>query len=105
MDVKLEIDFRARFYQAARAFRKYITFLTDGIFIQEDTLFAYGEGAVCRVEFAAIDASIDRKSTRLNSSHLGISYAVLCLKKKTNLHPGPRVDPADRSRTIRRRLL
>src|SRR5436853_1646594 len=27
----------------------------------------------------------DRKSTRLNSSHLGISYAVFCLKKK-NLH-------------------
>src|SRR5205814_9938204 len=26
----------------------------------------------------------DRKSTRLNSSHLGISYAVFCLKKKTN---------------------
>src|SRR5262245_63907800 len=26
--------------------------------------------------------SIDRKSTRLNSSHLGISYAVFCLKKK-----------------------
>src|SRR5258705_3136892 len=29
----------------------------------------------------------DRKSTRLNSSHLGISYAVFCLKKKKgNLH-------------------
>src|SRR5205814_3863473 len=27
-------------------------------------------------------ASADRKSTRLNSSHLGISYAVFCLKKK-----------------------
>src|SRR5258705_6715603 len=27
----------------------------------------------------------DRKSTRLNSSHLGISYAVFCLKKKRNL--------------------
>src|SRR5947199_6916450 len=27
-------------------------------------------------------ASSDRKSTRLNSSHLGISYAVFCLKKK-----------------------
>src|SRR5690625_6841514 len=26
--------------------------------------------------------SRDRKSTRLNSSHVGISYAVLCLKKK-----------------------
>src|SRR5438045_2201647 len=31
---------------------------------------------------------IDRKSTRLNSSHLGISYAVFCLKKKikNNIH-------------------
>src|SRR5947199_1365639 len=28
---------------------------------------------------------IDRKSTRLNSSHLGISYAVFCLKKKKTL--------------------
>src|SRR5438045_6459539 len=27
-------------------------------------------------------ALADRKSTRLNSSHLGISYAVFCLKKK-----------------------
>src|SRR5262245_42168370 len=27
----------------------------------------------------------DRKSTRLNSSHLGISYAVFCLKKKIQL--------------------
>src|SRR5436853_4936921 len=31
--------------------------------------------------------AIDRKSTRLNSSHLGISYAVFCLKKKKNEHP------------------
>src|SRR2546426_2357148 len=29
-------------------------------------------------------AGIDRKSTRLNSSHLVISYAVFCLKKKKN---------------------
>src|SRR3712207_7706665 len=28
---------------------------------------------------------IDRKSTRLNSSHANISYAVFCLKKKRNL--------------------
>src|SRR5256885_13265425 len=28
------------------------------------------------------DPAIDRKSTRLNSSHLVISYAVFCLKKK-----------------------
>src|SRR5204863_1168397 len=29
------------------------------------------------------EATIDRKSTRLNSSHVEISYAVFCLKKKT----------------------
>src|SRR5256885_13158395 len=33
---------------------------------------------------AARDARKDRKSTRLNSSHLVISYAVFCLKKKTS---------------------
>src|SRR6266487_2711280 len=35
--------------------------------------------------------SRDRKSTRLNSSHPSISYAVFCLKKKTrDLHQGDR---------------
>src|SRR6202165_6118192 len=43
-------------------------------------------------------ACIDRKSTRLNSSHPTISYAVFCLKKKHNLfiatetHQGSLVD-------------
>src|SRR5262245_62795831 len=32
--------------------------------------------------FMAISQVPDRKSTRLNSSHLGISYAVFCLKKE-----------------------
>src|ERR1039458_3229766 len=36
--------------------------------------------------------SVDRKSTRLNSSHLGISYAVFCLKKKKES-----IDGAERS--------
>src|SRR4051812_49571381 len=31
---------------------------------------------------AAVDEERDRKSTRLNSSHMSISYAVFCLKKK-----------------------
>src|SRR5260221_9050116 len=31
---------------------------------------------------------IDRKSTRLNSSHTVISYAVFCLKKKQSVHRG-----------------
>src|SRR5256886_9283634 len=35
----------------------------------------------------AHDCYLDRKSTRLNSSHSQISYAVFCLKKKKNKHP------------------
>src|SRR3712207_7376249 len=31
----------------------------------------------------ALNMTVDRKSTRLNSSHANISYAVFCLKKKT----------------------
>src|SRR5207302_4979996 len=31
-----------------------------------------------------LTSMLDRKSTRLNSSHVKISYAVFCLKKKTN---------------------
>src|SRR5438067_12569382 len=36
-----------------------------------------------KLAYAALQkASLDRKSTRLNSSHVSISYAVFCLKKK-----------------------
>src|SRR5690242_21030582 len=37
------------------------------------------------VDFDKIKDAIDRKSTRLNSSHMSISYAVFCLKKKNDL--------------------
>src|SRR2546422_3453506 len=44
---------------------------------------ARGHGVVeDRVPAARADIEIDRKSTRLNSSHGYISYAVFCLKKK-----------------------
>src|SRR5439155_1644727 len=33
---------------------------------------------------AMLESNGDRKSTRLNSSHVAISYAVFCLKKKNN---------------------
>src|SRR5690625_6960034 len=36
------------------------------------------------VKFKPLSPSGDRKSTRLNSSHVAISYAVFCLKKKTS---------------------
>src|SRR5690625_6602224 len=37
-------------------------------------------------DFCAVESPVygDRKSTRLNSSHVAISYAVFCLKKKKN---------------------
>src|SRR3712207_8422836 len=34
---------------------------------------------------ASLPLTSDRKSTRLNSSHANISYAVFCLKKKINI--------------------
>src|SRR5256712_3543239 len=42
---------------------------------------------------------VDRKSTRLNSSHDQISYAVFCLKKKKNTKYNRTVDPTDRHST------
>src|SRR5207245_7532133 len=41
-----------------------------------------GDRRVDRMRAARRDESRDRKSTRLNSSHGSISYAVFCLKKK-----------------------
>src|SRR5207249_7963626 len=40
----------------------------------------------CRMGFA-LASKADRKSTRLNSSHVSISYAVFCLKKKNKHNP------------------
>src|ERR1039457_6416126 len=58
-------------------------------------------------EASSTEASVDRKSTRLNSSHLVISYAVFCLKKNNGssryFQSGPRPD-APRVQTQRRPL-
>src|SRR3712207_8827406 len=42
------------------------------------------EFVYCYYEYQVIVGQEDRKSTRLNSSHANISYAVFCLKKKKN---------------------
>src|SRR3712207_7670879 len=42
-------------------------------------------GPLGRVDAHVVAADVDRKSTRLNSSHANISYAVFCLKKKNNI--------------------
>src|SRR5437899_6185244 len=51
----------------------------------------YVSGDVSPQWLEALRAAVgqDRKSTRLNSSHLGISYAVFCLKKKRSGRDAP----------------
>src|SRR5690349_22436644 len=46
----------------------------------------YGKGFGALIGSAQTPNSADRKSTRLNSSHVEISYAVFCLKKKKINH-------------------
>src|SRR5690625_7867828 len=48
--------------------------VSQGTFDMTNMIANYGSGEVPALE--------DRKSTRLNSSHVAISYAVFCLKKK-----------------------
>src|SRR5436305_3250598 len=45
---------------------------------------APGRNRTCDLAHERPHGRADRKSTRLNSSHVRISYAVFCLKKKTN---------------------
>src|SRR5437667_3418956 len=51
---------------------------------------------------SSVRQALDRKSTRLNSSHITISYAVFCLKKKIDaareLAAAPRTDQAHNAR-------
>src|SRR3712207_7307852 len=61
-------------------------FTSDGFFLDLWGSPGTGEGFFDAPMGVAVEASgKDRKSTRLNSSHANISYAVFCLKKKTSL--------------------
>src|SRR5947209_13009932 len=53
------------------------------------------------VDLAERRAPRDRKSTRLNSSHANISYAVFCLKKKTHAPRQGLPDPSGRRAVVR----
>src|SRR5690349_22534932 len=52
-------------------------------------------------ELEGADVRRDRKSTRLNSSHVEISYAVFCLKKKTTEIYNPKVITASKGSFLR----
>src|SRR5690554_7583457 len=64
-----------------------LEFLGEGPVAADDLSVAAqlqdGEGQPEGFSVAVLAGDGDRKSTRLNSSHVRISYAVFCLKKKT----------------------
>src|SRR5437588_4428542 len=60
---------------------------------------AYQESATLCIQVPTVE---DRKSTRLNSSHTVISYAVFCLKKKTNNMPSRQMKVLMIAHTIKR---
>src|SRR5699024_11905275 len=53
------------------------------LYLLEHTLL-YQNNLYLHLTFQQRYQMLDRKSTRLNSSHVSISYAVFCLKKKKN---------------------
>src|SRR5690606_41910466 len=57
---------------------------STGEYWVEGTIFGNDSPRVVSVDGVSVEAALDRKSTRLNSSHVKISYAVFCLKKKTS---------------------
>src|SRR5690242_21396121 len=63
--------FRSRFADHAVSVARRVVYLVTGEYDSD-------------VSFDHEDDEEDRKSTRLNSSHMSISYAVFCLKKKKN---------------------
>src|SRR3712207_8741850 len=63
-------------------------FLTGTLHMRSNVTLRLEKGAVLRgindlKAYEKLTTTQDRKSTRLNSSHANISYAVFCLKKKT----------------------
>src|SRR3989454_6284029 len=64
---------------------------SDGAYALERALAEAFDVIICDLRMPHLSgrdmyAKLDRKSTRLNSSHLVISYAVFCLKKKKIQH-------------------
>src|SRR3712207_7378628 len=50
--------------------------------LEDGSVYVTAAVDLAKAAHAGIAATQDRKSTRLNSSHANISYAVFCLKKK-----------------------
>src|ERR1035441_10922150 len=70
------------FVAASRGYSITLTMPETMSLERRKVLKAFGATLVLTEGPLGMKGAIDRKSTRLNSSHLGISYAVFCLKKK-----------------------
>src|SRR5690606_41096293 len=70
------------------AIRSTLVLYPDGVFLHQNAYIGAGQEDTLLGEVGRwmMDAE-DRKSTRLNSSHVKISYAVFCLKKKKDTEP------------------
>src|SRR3989442_9604316 len=75
---------RSTLFPYTTLFRSDVEIKESGLWKGKAKLSKRGSGLLRRVLYLAALRSIhtDRKSTRLNSSHVRISYAVFCLKKK-----------------------
>src|SRR5262245_64329996 len=80
---------RSTLFPYTTLFRSVMALTADSGCTADDVAraIALDQAMVLRILKLANSWSRDRKSTRLNSSHLGISYAVFCLKKKKNEGP------------------
>src|SRR3712207_8843535 len=79
---------RSTLFPYTTLFRSYVGLATGGLFITRDNGISFDpifdrepNLSIGAVTVSPSDSE-DRKSTRLNSSHANISYAVFCLKKK-----------------------
>src|SRR3712207_8777288 len=61
-----------------------ITYQGEVAHMKVKALTSAAVAGILRPMLADVNVVSDRKSTRLNSSHANISYAVFCLKKKTH---------------------
>src|SRR5438132_6942793 len=83
---------RSTLFPYTTLFRSDAAILVNVVAAEEEVAHLEGElprGVARRVpnlELQVATSSSDRKSTRLNSSHTVISYAVFCLKKKKKKH-------------------